>query len=64
MDRSIERCIAYREGTVNGAVVFVPCGQKPKVHGKARPRFCSTHEKAYREILLGILNQAPKERER
>lgn len=61
---SEQRCIAYREGTINGSIVYVPCGQKLKTHGKAKARFCSTHERAYREILLGILNQGPKERER
>jgi hypothetical protein len=57
------RCIAFREAWIDKSVVFIPCGQKIKDNGykNSKARFCRTHERAYREILLGILNDKPKE---
>ena len=57
------RCIAFREGLINGSIVFVPCMEKVRKQKRENwtRRFCHTHERAYREILLGILQEGAKE---
>jgi hypothetical protein len=47
------RCIAMREGYVNGSVVYTRCGLKGK--GGKGCRFCQMHKRFYREIIVGIL---------
>lgn len=60
MDKSVGRCIAFREGSVNDSIIYVPCRAPIKFRNamkkKTSRRFCPYHEKAFREILLGILN--------
>lgn len=46
------RCIAMREGYAGKSVTFVRCGRKVK---KGKSRFCRIHERAYREIILGVV---------
>jgi hypothetical protein len=54
----MSRCIAYREEQVNGSMVYVPCGRRFSAYRKKnKSRFCRQHEQAYREIILGILQQ-------
>lgn len=48
------RCIAMREGYAGKSVTFVRCGRKVK---KGKSRFCRIHERAYREIILGVAMQ-------
>jgi hypothetical protein len=57
------KCIAFRESYVNGSVTFVRCGERPKMKkgNRLERRFCHTHERAYREILLGILENGLRE---
>lgn len=58
------RCAAFRESFFDKSVVYVPCSAPVKAEGKdgrSKRRFCITHERAYREILLGILMQGRKE---
>jgi hypothetical protein len=54
------RCIAFREERRYQSVIYVPCGEKIAMPRKRR--FCKTHARAYREILLGILSQGPREK--
>ena len=59
----VGRCIAFKESWVDKSVVYIPCGLKLKNNGykNSKQRFCRTHERAYREIILGILNDQRKE---
>jgi hypothetical protein len=52
------KCIAFREALINGSVVYTPCSQKVRDHGRkgsGGERFCPTHERAYRELVLAIV---------
>lgn len=61
----MNQCIAYRESHINGSVVYVPCGERLRRHVvkeqlKECGRFCRHHEQAYRELLLGIIEEGKK----
>jgi hypothetical protein len=49
----MRRCIGFKEVLMKKSVVYVPC-LNPMKGGNNRRRFCSAHEKAYRELLLAI----------
>lgn len=52
-----KKCIAFVEWRVNDAVAYRPCNLK--VHVK-NARFCTVHDKAYRELILGIVVNGAK----
>lgn len=58
----MKRCIAYRQLRTRPEVL-VPCTDKPATdwHGKVG-RFCAEHARAYRELLVGILNETCEHR--
>lgn len=49
---SVKMCSAYSERQLAESVVMTPCPRKAR---KGNNRFCREHERAYREILTGII---------
>ena len=49
-------CIACKEATIGEHVVYVPCG-KATNDGH---RLCCVHERAYNELVIGILMDGRK----